>query len=152
MKTIFTAIVISIAIASCGESKSHQHDSTTAPLTQADSLYEEIMQLHDAVMPKMGKVRGARDYAQHLIDSINKLSVKSKAGLQVYESQLQELAVELNNADVEMDNWMMAFNMDSLTNDQAKRVLYFTEEKQKVTKVKEAVLGSLAKADSLFKK
>ena len=152
MKKIITVLAITMAIVSCGENKHHHEETTAVPLTKADTLYEEIMQLHDAVMPKMGKVRGARDYAQQLIDSIGKLPAKSKAASQSYTAELEALAKSLNTADVEMDNWMMAFNMDSLAGDPTKRAEYFTEEKLKVIKVKEAVLGGLAKADSLFKK
>jgi len=41
--------------------------------------------------------------------------------------------------------------MDSAKDNIEQRVKYLAEEKLKVTKVKEAVLGGLAKADSLLK-
>lgn len=42
-------------------------------------------------------------------------------------------------------------NMDSALNNAEQRIKYLTDEKLKVGKVKEAILGSLQKADSLLK-
>ena len=46
---------------------------------------------------------------------------------------------------------MEEFNMDSAVNDAKQRIDYLGSEKLKVTKVKEAILNSLQKADSLIK-
>jgi len=46
---------------------------------------------------------------------------------------------------------MDEFNMDSLTNNAKERIKYLTDEKLKVSKVKESILNSLQKADSLVK-
>lgn len=152
MKKFLVSIIALGFLAACQNSAGHNHEQAEAPKTHADSLYQEIMDLHDAVMPKMGKVRGARDYAQQLLDSLHKLPSKTQAGLTEYQLQLEGLSTELNNADVDMDNWMMQFNMDTLANEPDKRVEYLSAEKLKVTKVKEAVISGLAKADSLLKK
>jgi hypothetical protein len=51
-----------------------------------------------------------------------------------------------------MDKWMVEFSMDSMKNNVEQRINYLTEEKLKVGKVKDAILNSLAQADSLLKK
>jgi hypothetical protein len=153
MKKFLLSIIVISGLVACQNNSGHNHEhAEEAPKTHADSLYQEIMDLHDAVMPKMGKVRGSRDQAQQLLDSIHKLPAKVQAGTASYQLQLEGLSTELNNADVVMDNWMMQFNMDTLANDYDKRVEYLNSEKLKVLKVKEAVLSGLAKADSLLKK
>ena len=152
MKKFLVAIIAISFLAACGNNGGHDHEQAEAPKTHADSLYQDIMDLHDAVMPKMGKVRGFRDQAQQLLDSIHKLPAKVQASTTAYQLQLERLSTELNNADVDMDNWMMQFNMDTLADQLDKRVEYLNSEKLKVLKVKEAVLSGFAKADSLPKK
>jgi len=50
-----------------------------------------------------------------------------------------------------MENWMDEFNMDSAVNNVEQRIKYLSEEKLKVSNVKENILTSLQKADSLIK-
>ncbi len=61
------------------------------------------------------------------------------------------MAADLRNAIFAMDKWMAEFNMDSAKEDMEKRVQYLLDEKMKVGKVKDAILNSLNKADSLLK-
>ena len=46
---------------------------------------------------------------------------------------------------------MIEYKEDSMMNDAEERVKYLSSEKLKVTKVKEAILSGLQKADSLIK-
>ncbi len=119
--------------------------------TPADSLMHEVMEGHDAVMPKMSKVRTAQKKAQQMIDSIATLPAKAQNAVASLKSQLDSLVNELNYADFAMDKWMSEFNMDSAVNNAEERIKYLSEEKLKIGKVKESVLNSLAKADSLLK-
>lgn len=119
--------------------------------TPADSLMHEVMEGHDAVMPKMSKVRTAQKKAQQMIDSIATLPAKAQNAAASVKSQLDSLVNELNYADFAMDKWMSEFNMDSAVNNAEERIKYLSEEKLKIGKVKESVLNSLAKADSLLK-
>ena len=128
------------------------HSAMEAPKTSADSLYGQVMELHDLVMPKMGKVRGAQKRAQALLDSIGSLPTRSAATLTPYKKELETLVSDLNYADYAMDQWMMEFNLDSGKNNVEVRLAYLRSELDKVSKVKDAVVNSLAKADTLLKK
>ena len=157
MKNGFLVIpfmVILLVACQLGEHKEHEghegHGQSEKPLTLADSLYQDVMDAHDAVMPKMGKIRGAQKRAQQLVDSISALPVKEQKQLLVLKTALAQLVKELSYADFAMDTWMTEFNLDSGSTDQAIRVKYLTDEKMKVNKVKDAVLSGLAKADSLL--
>jgi len=50
-----------------------------------------------------------------------------------------------------MDKWMTEYDMDSAINNMEQRIKYLTDEKMKVGKMKEAILGGLQKADSLLR-
>ena len=122
------------------------------PRTALDSLFDSVMEEHNVVMPKMGKVKGARAQAQAMLDSLAKLPAKAQTASAGLKTQLESLINDLSNADIEMDNWMTRFNMDSALDNAELRMKYLLDEKVKVGKVKEAILSSLAKADSLLKK
>jgi hypothetical protein len=51
-----------------------------------------------------------------------------------------------------MDKWMVEFNIDSAKDNKALRMQYLQDELEKVKKVKVAILGSLAGADSLIRR
>jgi hypothetical protein len=106
------------------------------------------MDVHDEVMPKMGKVRGAQQRAQQRLDSLAK---QAGSANKAYRRQLEQLISDLNYADFAMDKWMVEFNMDSAKDNKTLRTLYFQQELEKVQKVKAAILGSLASADSLIR-
>lgn len=156
-KIILPILAISL-ISACnnaGKEDHSNHDATgekkDTTLSPAEVLYEDVMAGHDEVMPKMGKVRGAQARAKAMLDSIAKLPAKAQDAAVGLKKNLETLINELNYADFAMDKWMTEFNMDSAVNNVQERIKYLESEKGKVTKVKEAVLSGLAKADSLLK-
>ena len=154
IKGIILPVMVLALMIACNNQKSHEDHGPKkeAPKNAADSLYNDVMAGHDEVMPKMGKIRGAQKEAQQMLDSVAKLPVKAQAAAAELKSKLESLINDLNYADFAMDKWMVEFNMDSAKDNLEQRVKYLTEEKLKVTKVKEAILGGLARADSLLKK
>lgn len=158
MKRFLTVILFTsgLFLISCGcnEEKHNDHSGhkTEAPKTAEDSLYNDVMAGHDEVMPKMGKIRGAQKEAQRLIDSIAALPAKAQAEAGALKAKLEELVKDLNYADFAMDKWMTEFSLDSAKDNIEMRLKYLADEKLKVNKVKDAILNSLTKADSLLKK
>jgi hypothetical protein len=150
-------IVFSLLLIACGGNNhtGHEgHGGRPAPKTSLDSLYVSIWDAHDVVMPKMGKIRGAQQKAARLLDSLNLLSGKTATAvpdsLNSWKKSLQELIDQLNYADYAMDRWMTEFNIDSAQKEGDARRPYLESEKVKVDRVKEAILRSLSRADSLF--
>jgi hypothetical protein len=119
------------------------------PLSAEDSLYRQVMDIHDEVMPKMGKIRGAQQQAQQRLDS---LATQAGSANKASRRQLEQLISDLNYADFAMDKWMIEFNIDSAKDNKALRMQYLQDELQKVQQVKAAILGSLASADSLIRR
>ena len=156
----FFLFLAGILLISCGGSHSEHtghagNGKTPAPMTYLDSLYASIWQAHDSVMPKMGKVRKAQLSASRLLDSLRLLEKKAgkpvSAEFTAWKKSLQALIDELNRAQQGMDTWMEKFNIDSAEQKGSGRRRYLEEEKIKVDRVKESVLSSLSKSDSLMK-
>jgi hypothetical protein len=51
-----------------------------------------------------------------------------------------------------MDKWMEEFNMDSAANDDKKRIEYLQSEKTKISQVRDFMVSSLQKTDSLLRR
>ncbi len=85
------------------------------------------------------------------LDSIEKLPVKARQAAAPLKIKLDSLQKDLSYAEFAMNKWMNEFNMDSAINNAEERINYLQSEKLKVAKVKEAILGSLQKADSVLK-
>lgn len=147
--TLFSILIAYLTITACNNSNP---DKKTDPLkAQADSLEKEVVEGHDVAMPKSMKIPKLQKEAQRLIDSISTLPENAKQAAAPLKAKLEELVNELNYADNAMNKWMAEINFDSAVNNLEQRIKYFTDEKIKVNKVKEAVLNSIAKADSLLK-
>lgn len=112
--------------------------------TKDDSLFHEIMQGHDGAMAKMGRLSLAISEVNAAKDSL----IRNKQQASAFE----KLAIDLEQAEVGMDNWMKAFKMDTLKDAPDKRIKYFEEEKRKIMIVKVKIIESLSKADSLMRK
>ena len=117
----------------------------------ADSLMEDVMNGHDVGMAKMGKLSAMQNQVQTIIDSIKKLPAKTREALTPYKNKLDRALEELKSARKGMEKWMDEFNMDSALNNAEQRIKYLSDEKLKVSIVKENILTSLQKADSLIK-
>jgi hypothetical protein len=149
---VLTACLI-VFLFSCN-SQSTEKTSNKVEKTEADNLLDEVIAGHDIAMPKMGALIRARETATKLLDSIGKLPVKAQESAAPYKAKLNNVISDLKNADSLMDKWMTEFDMQLATNDSIgmkERVNYLLSEKVKVNVMKEAVLNSIQKADSVLK-
>jgi hypothetical protein len=145
-------MVVTILLAACNNAdKKHEGHTKDEPKTQADSLMADVMDGHDVGMAKYGKLTAMEKKVKATLDSISKLPAKTREALAPYMAQLDSTAKDLSYAIFAMDKWMEEFDMDSAKNNMEKRIQYLFDEKMKVGKVKEAILSSLAKADSVLK-
>ncbi len=120
--------------------------------THADSLMDEVMKDHNIGMAKMSKLNEAKNAVQRALDSISMLSTyHQQKNPAHYKMQLDSAFNRLTYADYAMEKWMNEFNMDSSLNNEEERIKYLESEKIKISKVKDAMISSLQKADSLLK-
>lgn len=153
MRRFFLPVVFLLFMAAaCNSSdKKIKGPGTDVPKTLADSLMADVMDGHDAGMAKYGKLNAMQKNVQKILDSIATLPAKTRQAAAPYKSKLDSVSKDLNYALLTMDKWMQEFNMDSAVDNMEQRIKYLTEEKLKIGKVKEAILGSLQKADSVIK-
>lgn len=118
--------------------------------THEDSLFHDIMEGHDVAMVRMNVISNYLEKTKKALDSLQKLPIEKVDVL--YQQDLIDLQEDLNYAQYSMNTWMDEFKVDSNKNDKALREQYLEKEKEKVIKMKEAVLSSLQRADSLFNK
>jgi hypothetical protein len=149
----YFALLVTISIVACNDAANEHkgHGKDNEPKTQADSLMNEVMDGHNIGMAKMGKLTRAEQTTRRLLDSIAKLPAKARQAAEPLKTKLDILQKDLSYAEFAMSKWMDEFNMDSAVNDAKLRIDYLGSEKLKVTKVKEAILNSLQKADSVIK-
>jgi hypothetical protein len=86
------------------------------------------------------------------LDSISKLPANLKTAAESYKHQLDSLLSRMKYADYAMEKWMEEYKFDSMKDDVQKRIQYLQSENIKIAKVKEAIVSSLQKADSLLQK
>ncbi|WP_421801935.1 hypothetical protein [Flagellimonas sp.] len=140
MKKVFSILICTVLFLSfsCKEEKK-------AP--EGSSQMEEVMAIHDEVMPKMG--------------TIGKLVGDLKAKVDTTEmGQKYEVAMkDLQDANTAMMDWMKDFG-DRFNHEEILEGKELTEEKQqwlneeeeKVKEVKEKINGSIARAEALLAK
>ncbi|PZR25735.1 MAG: viral A-type inclusion protein [Citrobacter freundii] len=150
MKLISLLLTAStVLLFSCGNNNA---PAKSAEQTLSDSLFDQVMDGHNVGMAKMPKLTDAKKKAQIIIDSIQKLPAKAQQAAAPLLTQIDSLKKQLDYAEFAMNKWMDEINIDSANNDLKKRIQYLTDEKDKVNKVKTAILASLQKADSLLKR
>ena len=119
---------------------------------KADSLEKEVMAGHNVAMPKSMKIPKLQKEIGQTIDSINKLPAREQRANAPYKIKLESLNKDLSAADSVMQKWMLEYVPDTFSNNAEQRIKYLSNEKIKIDKVKNVVLSSLQKADSLLKK
>ncbi|MGQ0739250.1 MAG: hypothetical protein ACT4OJ_09345 [Bacteroidota bacterium] len=151
-KFLFLLPISLVILTSCGNNNDKSASKETKETkTQEDFLMDDVMDGHDVGMAKYGKLKAMQNNVQQLLDSIAKLPAKVRETIAPLNQKLNSLKQELSDAKQGMDKWMEEFNMDSAVNNTEKRIKYLLNEKMKVGKVKDAILNSLARADSLLK-
>ncbi len=153
-QVIIVSVIISLLVpGACKNSDSSEKNErkdgfSNIPKNKEDSLFHEVMEGHDIGMARMSKITKYLTRIQNALDSINKLHAAKID--EEYQQTLIDLQEDLNYAEYGMSKWMEEFRIDSAKDNKEKRIQYLESEKSKVAKVKEAILGSLQRADSIF--
>ena len=147
MKWFFAILILIVAGGGCNDAAEDAAANRTngysdQPRSKEDSLFKEVMHDHDEGMARMGKLTVAIRQLRAKADSL----VKAKRNPEVEKKVLEELEY----AESAMNTWMREFNMDSLKDQAERRMDYLEKEKQKVSKVRENILESIRRADSLL--
>jgi hypothetical protein len=147
----FVLYIFAMVIAASCNNNASENTQTVDESVIADTLFKEVMDGHNVGMAKTHKIPKMVQEAQRIVDSILKLPLAARQEAEPYRARLDSLIKDLNYADFAMNKWMEEFDYDSARNDVKKRINYLTDEKFKVNKVRDAILGSFKKADSLIR-
>ena len=125
----------------CGQ-KSHEHDQHTDESLDHNgnqALYDEVMKVHDEVMPKMNDIYKLKEELKNRIANEQALTDEQK-------KEIESTIIQLDSASESMMVWMREFNPvpDSVGEEKARE--YLENEMERVKKVKENILEAMAAA------
>lgn len=132
---LFTAMTVFILACSDKEAKKEK-----------DMLMEQVMAAHDEVMPKMGELRRLSKDLKAKADSLTALNDPALAG---EIQQLTFAAEKIESANESMMVWMRQFEQPDNEAPLSEVIAYLKDQKEKIDKVKEAMLKSLEEGKSL---
>lgn len=139
MKKLFTLLTIVglLSITSCKESKK----------AEETSRMEQVMDIHNEVMPKMGTLGKLVGQLKLIADSLGAESIEAKA------------MKDLQQANKSMMDWMQGFgnrfDPEEIMNGKElseEKEQWLKEEEVKVKKVKEDINSSIQRAEEILKK
>lgn len=142
MKNLKGLIIIALfALAACGKSGEHDHahDDGATEEGPNQALYDQVMDVHDEVMPKMDEIMKLKRELQDKIANSPDMVVERK-------EQLEKVISNLDSASTAMMNWMHEFNPLPDSVDQERAREYLESEMERIRKVKTLTLESIDKA------
>ncbi len=135
------ALVVSLVIFSCKEEPKSNQSAESA------SKMEEVMAIHDEVMPKMSTIGKLVGELKPMVDS-------TEQGL-----EYQRAMTDLQDAHKSMMDWMKGFgerfDSDEILNGKeltAEKRVWLLEEEVKVNALREQINSSIANAEELLQK
>ncbi|MBL7847384.1 MAG: hypothetical protein JNL40_07955 [Cyclobacteriaceae bacterium] len=137
--TLFTFFVLLILINCSNPSREGQasgsEDADSVSANQV--LYDQVMDIHDEVMPKMEDIYSLKKKLQDQIQSTPTLTSEER-------QQLEKRIANLDSVGNMMMDWMHQFSPlpDSVGQEEARE--YLESEMEKIRKVREAMLGIIA--------
>lgn len=149
MKTLqFLSLLAILSMMSCSRSSDHSGMNHDAEQTQEEgpnqALYNQMMDVHDEVMPKMDDIMKLKRQLQEQISNTPNMVTERK-------QELERVISNLDSASNSMMNWMHRiheFNPLADSVDQEKAREYLESEMEEIKKVKELIDESIEKAKS----
>lgn len=110
--------------------------------SEQEKMYTIVMEIHDDVMPEMSTINRLRKQLKAIDTSL----VKTPS----YSIILNHIT-DLEKADEGMMSWMAEFSNPTDDTDEATALAYLKNEKVRITKVRDQMLGSITDAKKLLK-
>ena len=133
-----------LLLSACQVAHNHHQQSNLSKDNQA--LYDEVMKIHDEVMPKQTIIAKYRDTLN--LELKEEKIQKDTLLLNKYQ-QIQE---QLNYAYQAMNIWMQEFEVEYEGKSEEDIKVYLEKEKGKISKIADKMLGSLEAAKNRTKK
>lgn len=139
---LFISLVILASCAKTGKQEDHHHDGGNSDENPNQALYDQVMDIHDEVMPRAEDIYQLKKELQEKVASTPNLVAEKKQEL--------ELAIaQLDSADQSMMDWMHHFHPLPDSADQEKARAYLESEMESIKKVREFMNESIEKAKAV---
>ncbi len=142
MKLSYIAFLLVLILAACGNKNEHKGHGEGEDDAIADNpneaLYDEVMDIHDEVMPKMEDIYKLKRGLQAKLDSASTIADEKKV-------ELQQRIAHLDSVGNLMMDWMHKFDPLPDSADQEEAREYLESEMEKIKKVKDAMLEAIEK-------
>ena len=141
MKSLIVSSAFLVLI-SCGKTSDHtghdkSEDGTSGEANQA--LYDQVMDIHDEVMPKMG------DIYKMKIELLEKIA-NTPGMVEEKRKELEAIISNLDSTNNAMMDWMHNFNPIPDSLDQEKAREYLETEMERIKKVRDRTIEALGRA------
>lgn len=138
MKTLLSLVVMTLLLTGCNKNQSATSETDTSD-NPNQVLYDQVMDVHDEVMPQMDEIMKLKRSLQEQIANTPDMVVERK-------EQLEKIISNLDSASNSMMDWMHKFNPlpDSVDQELARE--YLEGEMEKIRNVKTLMLESIDKA------
>lgn len=132
-------VLIAFSIALCASCEPSSQN-------QAQDLRKEIIEVHDEVMPLMGKLKSLEKKASTQAEDILQNDPSDTLAVQ----NLKALAYDLSEAHEGMFVWMRQYESEDGERSEEELMQYLEVQMEKVKQVHDAIQSSLANADELL--
>lgn len=134
MKKIAYLLVVAFAFMSCSNDRA-----------KIESLEQEVLELHDDVMAKMGDLAKFEEaLAKQMADTTSSLDSLGKI-------ELDSTRARVLRAHQGMLNWMRQYNPPAIEKDKEAAQAYFEEQKEKMSRLRDLTNQSIEEAKSIIK-
>lgn len=122
-------------MAACGGNTTHDHH---AKPQGNEALYQEVMAVHDEVMPKMDEIYKLKE------------ALRKQMTNPAEQPEIQTTITNLDSASALMFTWMNQFNPPADSEGVEKAKAYLEEEKKKIEQVRDAMIQSIDEAKAVM--
>lgn len=112
---------------------------------QDEKLFDEVMALHDEIMPISTKLHGLQNSLKSILETPDSIPQG------MTKEDIIETSMHAEKAYNDMMDWMRDFKIPENMNPQDKAT-YLQSEKSKLTKMKEESISALNETESIVKK
>ena len=138
MKKLFLFLAVgTITLLGCGRSQENQSGVSAADNGDPNQvLYDQVMNIHDEVMPKTDDLFKLKQKLQEQILAAPDMVVEER-------QKLERRIARLDSVNNMMMDWMHYFNLPDSVSDEAKRE-YLESQMEKIKQVRDAILETIA--------
>ena len=144
MKSILIALLPLMMFFSCGKPASQSENEEMEGTEEGNpnqALYDQVMDIHDEVMPKMEDIYKLKSQLQEQIANTPDMVMEKKEAI-------EKKILQLDSANNAMMDWMHQFSPLADSADEEEARAYLEDQMEKIKKVKEEMLTAIEKAQT----